>query len=158
MLIWLNLLSGLIGAVIGAGATILASWFAIMKTAKMDLKRRRQQEYELKTRIIKSLEVEIEDNIKLSEEVFISHAKVPFINDAYQLSKLNAPILPPELFGIISPVYAEIAKYNAIIGYDQRISNPVSWGTFDSKFTEKNSVIKEKLFSLKNEIQKFLKE
>jgi hypothetical protein len=153
---WQTLLSGFLGAIIGALATIFASWFAIWKTAKIDFERRKQQEQELKSQILKLIVAEINDNLELSKETFISHAKTPFLNDAYQLYKLNASILPPDLLTSISPVYAEISKYNSLINYDQHLSMPVSIGTFDEKFVEKNKVIEEKLSFLINKVQKFL--
>ena len=155
MVIWPSLLSGLIGAVIGAGATVLATWFAINKTAKIDQERRQQQSLELKSQIIKSLKIEIEYNLELAKVIFIGDAKVPFSNDAYQLSKVNSSIMPPELFDLISPVYEEITKYNSLIRYDLQIFSSVSHGNLNNKFIEINKIIIEKLISLKEEIKKF---
>lgn len=160
-----NLTSGLIGAligsVIGAAATykaaIKGAEVSIKESTKLDLKRRKHEEDWLKKQVINHLISEIKDNLKLSENVKIYHAKIRFLDEAYEMAKLHAQVLPKEILGLLRSAYVEVTRYNVLADYDQE---KVSYGAgyLDDALEKQAEKVKESLSGLPEKLQKYLKD
>jgi len=160
-----NLISGLLGALIGSIIGAIATYKAAIRGAqvsiegsiKADSKRRRYETNELKKQIINHLISEIEDNLQLSEKARISYAKIRFFNEAYEMAKAHAQVLPSGLLKPLRPAYVEVARYNILADYDQeKISH--GGGYLDNALTKQVEEVKSSFSGLKEKLQEYLKD
>lgn len=163
-MIWTgNLLSGLIGVIIGSIIGAIATYFAairgakvsISESAKADLERRRSEEEKLKRSMLNALLAEIDDNLKLAEKVQISHAKIRFLSDAYEQIKRRIDFIPSELIETLRAAYAEAARFNVLADYDQA---KVSYGGghLDESLRKQGDVAKGAFLSCKEVLENIL--
>lgn len=164
MTILSSLTSGLIGALIGSIIGAIATYKAAIKGAKVsieesvkiDIKQHRYETNTLKKQVINHLISEANDNLKLSENIKIGHAKIRFLNEAYEMAKLHAQVLPIATLEMLRPAYVEVIKYNALADYDQA---KVSYGGgyLDNALIKQAELVRNKFSELPKKLQGFLK-
>lgn len=162
---WNNLTSGLLGAIFGSIIGAIASYKAairgaqisIKETAKLDIERRKQNEKQLKGQILRFVNEELESNLALAQNIRISHAKIRFNSQAFEMAKLNAQILPDEFILLILPVYIEVIRFNTLANYDQE---KVSWGGgyLDDALEKQAVEIKNKINEVLPKVERCIKD
>jgi len=157
-----NLTSGFLGALIGSIIGAIATYKAAIKSTlasiegsiKADSKRRSYETNELKRQIINYLISEIKDNLQLSKKAKISYAKIRFFNEAYEMAKTHAQILPSGILKLLRPAYVEIARYNVLADYDQEKHGH---GYLDNALAKQAKEVKNSLSGLEEKLEKHLK-
>ncbi|MGB3346419.1 MAG: hypothetical protein WBA71_04100 [Candidatus Humimicrobiia bacterium] len=156
-----SLLSGLIGAIIGGFLSYLGSIKAAEKTVKalyqQEAKKKKEEEQELRRSVAKRLLAEVKENLSLSDEVQISHAKIRFITEIWSVVKGNIYFLKEELQENLQKAYSEIHRYNVLADYDQE-KVPLTMGSLDSAIVERAQKVKKALLLCKEKLEEFSKE
>lgn len=155
-----NLLSGLVGAILGAifsyKATIKAAKISMRESAKLEFERRQQQDNDLKRQVVSYLDSELEFNRSLTSNEQISHAKVRFMDKAFEMAKTNARNLPAGLIDLLSPIYIEIVRFNVLADYDQE-KVAFGGGYLDEALKIQAKLIENKILEIKSEFnEKYL--
>lgn len=150
-----SLLSGLIGAIIGGFLSYLGSLKAAEKTVKalyqQEAEKKEEEKKELKRSVVNRLLVEVKENLSLSDNVQISHAKIRFITEIWSVVKSNIYFLNEELQENLQKAYSEIHRYNVLADYDQE-KVPLTMGSLDSAIVERAQKVKEALLLCKEKL------
>lgn len=163
-LLFYNLLSGLIGAIIGAIIGGFLSYLGSIKAAErtvkalyqQEAKKRKEEKKELKRSVGKRLLAEVKENLSLSDNVQISHAKIRFITEIWSAVKGNIYFLKEELQENLQKAYSEIHRYNVLADYDQE-KVLYGRGSLDSVIVERAQKVKEALLLCKEKLEKLSK-
>lgn len=163
--ITLNLVSGLFGSIIGAGATVWATHSAIKKTANESLKLEKQKrEWEQRDqrkqnddqvrRACFSLYYETRENLKTIEMWRSYRRKFKFASDAWETAKPLLHHLPESLRNELVVAYSQLRRHNTTIDYDLQV--PYGLGSMDAEIERQIIETNKSLESLRVELEKFL--
>ncbi|MFZ5366500.1 MAG: hypothetical protein ACOZBZ_04420 [Patescibacteria group bacterium] len=151
-----NLLSGLIGAVIGG----LLSYFGSIKAAEKSIKavyeqeseKRKEEEEKARASTVKRLLAEVNENLALTENIMVNNAKIRFITEAWSTAKGDIYFLSEELQENLQKSYTKIHRYNVLVDYDL---GKVSYGGgfLDQPLLKAAEEVKEALLSCKDKLE-----
>lgn len=155
-----NLASGLIGAIIGSIIGALATYKAAIKgakvsieeTSKVETRRQKGLDENFRKQIIRYLNEELESNLELTKNIQISRAKIRFLDKAFENTRVNARLMPQDLFEILRPLYVEIWRFNVLADYDQE-KVPWGGGYLDDALVKQGEVIKTKIEDVKSKLK-----
>lgn len=162
---FLNLISGLLGSVIGAGATIYATKRTIQQTTQEAFKLEKQkrewdkkdaQEKEQATTksIVFSLYHETKENLKSIELWSSYRRKFRFSRDSWDSAKPYVQNLPEALQNALVTAYAQMRRHNSMIDYDLRV--PWGLGSMDAEIERQVNETKTSLDDLKKQLDSVL--
>ncbi len=156
-----SLLSGLIGAIIGGFLSYLGSLKAAEKTVnalyQQEVKKREEEKKELNRSVVNRLLAEVKENLSLSDNVQISHAKIRFITEIWSAVKGNIYFLKEDLQENLQKAYSKIHRYNVLADYDQE-KVPLTMGSLDSAIVERAQKVKEALSLCEEKLDNLSKE
>lgn len=147
-----NLLSGLIGALIGGVLAYFGAVKSADKTIKANLKIRESEAATQATQRMSSALIsylaESEQNIKITSRWRVDNAKAKLSDRAWGIYSDQLQVFNLDLQLLLIEVYSDIIRYNSIVDYDM---HAVSYGngSVDFALTNEIDLIKPKLFQLK---------
>ena len=119
----INLLSGLVGSIIGAGvgawATLKASKESLNGLYKQEKERRKYEERKQNTTVIHALFKELKENQAIAQEWQNKTNTVLMSREAWATYKGHVSFMPEELQGKLLYTYSLVSDYNSLVEYDR---------------------------------------
>lgn len=142
----LNLLSGLLGSIIGSligyKGAMNAAHEQVNHLYELEKQKKRQDRKDQEKQMLRSFYVEAQENIKLANKWGTHHAKAIMIKETWNLYKGSILSFDPGLQEALLKTYFEIDHYNALVEYD-RMKVAYGSGSMDSVIQKQAGVVRD---------------
>jgi hypothetical protein len=162
---WNSLLSGLVGAIIGAGisgvATFLTSRSEVKKSISLqvawDRERLEQQDSQRRRSLVRSLLGELLQNIEAAKAPSDHYSWVTLSSESWSLARGEVYFLPTEVQEMLRKAYVAVHRYATKL-VDRRVVNDVGRGTWDGTMMQDVSAFREVALLVVPRLQQWLEE
>ncbi|MFA5136711.1 MAG: hypothetical protein WC489_04950 [Patescibacteria group bacterium] len=147
---WISLLSGLIGSILGGFVTYMTTKYSLQETVKnsllLDEQTREKDSLEKVETAKKALWIETEENLDAIERWEKARYNFSFSKEAWIVYKYIVPSFEVTVQYQLITTYTAIDRYNTIIGYDHHVA--AGSGFYDKQKEDRIGEVKVELLKL----------